>query len=126
MSTHKQRPQQPLPTQPTQPQPSQQPPLPEPTPVLTDAEKRQLTEYVRRDTIYQQALDRQHRRHIELAGEKKREIEIANAEKRLRQQPGALPFGLGYAGYGNGLTGKQQRIIYPAERKRPRRTKELK
>ncbi|RUS24612.1 hypothetical protein BC938DRAFT_473326 [Jimgerdemannia flammicorona] len=125
MSSHKPRPAPQQPQQPPPPAVAQQPPY-EPTPITTEAERRQLTEYVRRDAAYQQALDKQHRRHVELANEKKRDIEFANAEKRLRQQPGALPFGMGYEGYGNGVTGKQLRILYPNDRKRPRRTKELK
>jgi len=74
--------------------------------------------------LYQKALDLQHKRHFALRSEKWKEMEIAHAE--LRQPRNFLAmFGEGYNGYGNSITGTRFRIVYPHERKRPRRTREF-
>lgn len=95
----------------------------------TPAQKENLIQYQERDKTYQKILDVQHKRHVELAQEKKREIEVSTIERRTRTQGAnglVATFGPGYQGYGNGSTGFQSRIIYPREKKRLRRTPLLK
>ncbi|CAG8521159.1 937_t:CDS:2, partial [Scutellospora calospora] len=105
--------------------PVQQAPKPyEPAPDLTPVQKQYLDQYVRRDNLYQKALDLQHRRQMSIITEKRKEI--TQAEQRHQFRSGPFIFGPGYQGYGNGITGTKFRIIYPNERKRPKRTKEFK
>ncbi|CAG8627324.1 11846_t:CDS:10 [Dentiscutata erythropus] len=96
----------------------------EPAPDLTPVQKEYLEQYVRRDNLYQKALDLQHRRQMAIINEKRKEI--AQAEQRYQFRSSPFVFGPGYQGYGNGITGTKFRIIYPNERKRPKRTKEFK
>jgi hypothetical protein len=132
------RPSQPQITLPSQQQTSQQPIVPsinppinpvnaEPTkivPVETDAQRQQLQQYQLRDEAYQDTLNLQHKRHIELAQSKKRAIEFASLERRTRMQHGpAVAFGPGYRGFGNGTTGTQSRIRFPRSKKRNRASK---
>ncbi|CAG8538666.1 10718_t:CDS:10 [Acaulospora morrowiae] len=92
----------------------------EPAPDLTPVQKQYLEQYVRRDLLYQQALDIQSKRQMSIINEKRREIE------RHQTRSGILAFGPGYEGYGNGLTGTRFRIVYPNERKRHKKTREFK
>ncbi|RCH90418.1 SWI/SNF chromatin-remodeling complex subunit, partial [Rhizopus stolonifer] len=97
--------------------------LPEAKTILveTEGQKRNLKQYQERDDIYQDTLNLQHKRHIELAQSKKRAIELASMERRTRMQHGpAAAFGPGYRGYANGKTGTQSRIRFPHEKKRKR------
>ncbi|CAG8617646.1 1714_t:CDS:10 [Cetraspora pellucida] len=96
----------------------------EPAPDLTIVQKEYLEQYVRRDNLYQKALDLQHRRQMSIINEKRKEI--AQVEQRYQYRSSPFVFGPGYQGYGNGVTGTKFRIIYPNERKRPKRTKEFK
>lgn len=87
--------------------------------VETDTQRQNLEQYKTRDDVYQETLNTQHKRHVELAQSKKKLIETASIERRSRLQQGpASVFGYGYKGYGNGKTGTQSRIRYPAERKK--------
>ncbi|KAI8644192.1 hypothetical protein BD408DRAFT_413851 [Parasitella parasitica] len=102
-------------------QPSISPP--NTTVIKTKLEQKNLDLYVDRDQKYQLALDAQHKRHVELAQLKKREIDIANNERRVRaQNRGILAFGKGYDGYGNGKTSVSShgRVLLPADKKNKR------
>ncbi|KAL7312781.1 SWI/SNF chromatin-remodeling complex subunit [Mucor circinelloides] len=91
--------------------------------VKTEAQQKNLMQYQRRDDVYQETLNLQHKRHIELAQSKKKSIEIASMERRTRMQHGAaVAFGPGYRGYGNGRTGMSSRIRFPRDNKRRSRT----
>jgi SWI/SNF-related matrix-associated actin-dependent regulator of chromatin subfamily B protein 1 len=96
----------------------------EPAPDLTPVQKQYLEQYVRRDTLYQRALDLQHKRQMNIINEKRKEIN--QAELRHQTRPSTLLFGPGYEGYGNGTTGTKFRIVYPHDRKRPKKTREFK
>ncbi|KAG0175330.1 SWI/SNF chromatin-remodeling complex subunit [Apophysomyces sp. BC1034] len=98
----------------------------ESTPAQTEVQKKNLELYQHHDRIYQETLNTQHKRHLQLAQEKKRDIELVGVERRTRMQGGPMAaFGPGYSGYGNGTTGIQSRILYPRDRKRPRRSREF-
>ncbi|KAI9318523.1 hypothetical protein BX666DRAFT_1855571 [Dichotomocladium elegans] len=102
--------------------------VPATQPILADNKphKKTLELYQRRDRVYQVSLNNQHRRHLELAHEKKREIEVMHKDRQLRMTQGpAAVFGPGYRG-SLGSTGSTQppRIAYPNDRKRPRRKKD--
>lgn len=87
--------------------------------VQTDTQRSTLEQYKKRDELYQETLNTQHKRHLELAQSKKKLIEQASLERRSRMQQGpATVFGYGYKGYRNGKTGTQTRIQYPAEKKK--------
>lgn len=100
------------------------PPLPENAiSVKTVAQQKNLVQYQSRDNIYQDTLNLQHRRHIDLAQSKKKSIESASMERRTRMQHGsAAAFGPGYRGYGNGKTGIASRIRFPRDNKKRSRT----
>ncbi|KAI7869446.1 hypothetical protein BDF14DRAFT_1781071 [Spinellus fusiger] len=98
----------------------------ETTQVNTPGQRQNLTMYQDRDKAYQETLNIQHKRHIHLAQEKKRDLELTGGERRARSQHGPLiSFGPGYSGYGNGTTGLQTRIVYPQQRKRMRHAREF-
>ncbi|OZJ01792.1 hypothetical protein BZG36_05191 [Bifiguratus adelaidae] len=92
---------------------------------LGQKDKAEVELYVARELAYQQSLNTQHERHVALANAKKQEIEEANTRKHERQILGGRVFGEGYKGYGNARTESTSRIIYPQDRKRPRRTSEF-
>ncbi|CEI89611.1 hypothetical protein G6F70_006340 [Rhizopus microsporus] len=87
-------------------------------PASSEAAQKTLRQYERRDDEYQAILNTQYKRHVELAQEKKKLIEQANLERRIRSQNPAHLFGPGYQSFGNGKTGFQPKIKYPAEKKR--------
>ncbi|KAF7726437.1 SWI/SNF chromatin-remodeling complex subunit [Apophysomyces ossiformis] len=91
----------------------------------TEVQKKNLELYQHHDKVYQETLNTQHKRHLQLAQEKKRDIELTGIERRNRMQGPIAAFGPGYSGYGNGTTGTQSRVLYPRDRKRPRRSKEF-
>ncbi|KAG2232718.1 hypothetical protein INT48_000075 [Thamnidium elegans] len=93
--------------------------------VKTELQKRNLHQYEERDDTYQDVLNLQHKRHIELAQNKKRAIELASLERRNRMQPNGpiITFGPGYQGYGNGKTGTRTRIRFPHDKKKKREFK---
>lgn len=95
------------------------------TPVKTELQKKNLQQYEARDDAYQDVLNLQHKRHIELAQNKKRAIELASLERRNRMQPNGpiITFGPGYQGYGNGKTGMRTRIRFPHDKKKKREFK---
>jgi hypothetical protein len=114
---------------PTPPQPAIVPVITTPatnhskaTLVKTDLQKKNLLQYEYRDETYQDVLNLQHKKHIELAQTKKRSIEVASLERRNRMQPGGpiITFGPGYQGYGNGKTGTRSRIRFPQDKKKRR------
>ena len=90
-----------------------------------EARRKQLTQYQKRDEIYQKTLNKQHKYYIELAREKKTDIDAFQNDKmqRMHHNPTAV-FGKGY------MVNQQQRggndlrghIIYPRDRKRRRQT----
>ncbi|KAI9264917.1 hypothetical protein BDA99DRAFT_462505 [Phascolomyces articulosus] len=92
----------------------------------SETHKKHLKQYAYRDEQYQDTLNYQHKRHMALAHEKKREIEAMQMERRSRMRAGpASVFGPGYSGCGNAPTGLETRILYPNDRRRPRRSKEI-
>ncbi|KAI9494244.1 hypothetical protein BDB00DRAFT_762178 [Zychaea mexicana] len=92
----------------------------------SETRKKNLKQYQNRDEHYQETLNLQHKRHMSLAHEKKRDIESMQLERRSRMRAGpAAVFGPGYSGCGNAPTGLETRIMYPIDRKRPRRSREL-
>ncbi|KAI9317065.1 hypothetical protein BX666DRAFT_2027132 [Dichotomocladium elegans] len=91
----------------------------------TETRKRNLKLYLSRDQRYQETLNLQVKRHFALAQEKKREIEITQRERQLRMRAGPVPvFGPGYIA-GVNPTGVESRVVYPANRRRVRRSREL-
>ncbi|ORX50485.1 SNF5-domain-containing protein [Hesseltinella vesiculosa] len=126
------------PTTPTMMRPStpslstvQQPSLPpiEPIKAETPAQKESLQQYQQHDLAYQEILNQQHKRHLQLAQEKKREIEISTMERRTRMQGPmgvVATFGPGYQGLGNSRTGMQSKVLYPNDKKHIRRTPPVK
>ncbi|KAI8343560.1 hypothetical protein BC941DRAFT_96555 [Chlamydoabsidia padenii] len=101
----------------------------ESTLVKTPAQKENLAQYQQRDQLYQDIINTQDKRHLLLAHEKKRAIETRQHEQKVRQQ-GAhgliATFGPGYQGQGNSTTGMQNKIVYPQDKQRTRRTPLLK
>ncbi|KAG0071711.1 SWI/SNF chromatin-remodeling complex subunit [Podila epicladia] len=89
-----------------------------PTPALTDTQRLELDQYIQRDEIFAKAFENQKQMQTALINEKQQEI-------RQLAQAGSDVFGPGYSGYGNGSTGTQFHIIYPADRRRSRKTKEF-
>ncbi|CAG8627522.1 803_t:CDS:10, partial [Ambispora gerdemannii] len=97
----------------------------EPAPELNSIQKNNLETFIKRDALYQRALDLQHRRQMALITEKRREMEIAHNERKTNARSASSVFGPGYDGYGNGTTGNKFRIIYPHDRKRFKKTREF-
>ncbi|KAG1484227.1 hypothetical protein G6F57_002035 [Rhizopus arrhizus] len=87
-------------------------------PISSEAAQKTLRQYEKRDETYQAILDTQYKRHVEIAQEKKKVIEQANMERRIRSQNPTLLFGPGYQSFGNGKTGFQHKIKYPGEKRR--------
>ncbi|KAI8979657.1 hypothetical protein BDF20DRAFT_940583 [Mycotypha africana] len=82
-------------------------------------QKKNIHQYIHRDNLYQGMLNLQHKRHVELSQEKKKEIEVASLERRARAQQGpTVVYGPGYRGYGNGTTGNITKIRYPRDKRR--------
>ncbi|KAI8332305.1 hypothetical protein BC941DRAFT_359363 [Chlamydoabsidia padenii] len=109
LQQRQQQQQQQLQMQQQQQHPTPPPPLPE-----------NLAQYQQRDRDYQDILNQQHKRHLHLAQEKKREIEIGQHERKIRlhgPQGVVATFGPGYRGLGNGTTGMQSKLIYPRDKK---------
>lgn len=77
-----------------------------------------------KDESYNEVCRIQEQRQQSSLARKRLEIErLVRIESARSQGPqnSASIFGLGYAGYGNGWTDAKPRILYPKERKRPRR-----
>ncbi|KTW28693.1 uncharacterized protein T551_02543 [Pneumocystis jirovecii RU7] len=71
-----------------------------------------------RDEAYQQILQEQQERQLELIRQKKGELLRLSRIMKLRSSgiEGSIQvFGTGYAGYGNGWTGLKPRMLYPHE-----------
>lgn len=101
--------------------------MPRIEPIVADnpLHKRNLERYQHRDQAYQDSFNAQHKRHLLLAQEKKREIEMMHKDRQVRAHQGPLSvFGPGYQ-LGNAPTGLQSRVLYPRHRKRPRRSHEF-
>ncbi|KAI8136906.1 hypothetical protein BJV82DRAFT_526184 [Fennellomyces sp. T-0311] len=94
--------------------PAAPPPQIETIPADSEGHRRNLLQYQARDERYQETLNMQHKRHMAIAHEKKREIEAMHIERRSRARAGpAAVFGPGYSGCGNAPTGLDTRIMYP-------------
>ena len=114
------------------PQPQPTPPsatsnMPRIEPIVADSplHKMNLERYQHRDQAYQDSFNAQHKRHLLLAQEKKREIEMMHKDRQVRAHQGPVSvFGPGYQ-LGNAPTGLQSRVLYPRHRKRPRRSHEF-
>ncbi|KAI9029768.1 hypothetical protein CLU79DRAFT_674894, partial [Phycomyces nitens] len=76
-----------------------------------------LDTYKLRDSVYQQTLNLQHKRHIEIASQKKQLIEHNLCIHHLRSNHQSHTiFNKGYKGWANGSTGISFRIIFPQQR----------
>ncbi|KAI7877998.1 SNF5-domain-containing protein [Lichtheimia hyalospora FSU 10163] len=92
----------------------------------TETRKKNLSIFQHRDQLYQEALNTQHKRHIALAQEKKREIDWIQHQRQTRVRAGPiLVFGPGYTASGSQTTGLETRVLYPNQRKRLRASREL-
>ncbi|KAF9098425.1 SWI/SNF chromatin-remodeling complex subunit [Mortierella sp. GBA35] len=102
-----------------------------PTPAITPHQQSELERYMRRDAMFLPAFEQQRQMQIALMNEKQLEI-------RQAQQTGAEIFGPGYhPAFGNGSTmvshnpsggppgSSALHIVYPAHRKRARKSKEF-
>ncbi|KAI8139193.1 hypothetical protein BJV82DRAFT_254702 [Fennellomyces sp. T-0311] len=89
--------------------------------VENETRRKELAQYQKRDDIYQKILNKQHKQYVELAREKKVDIDTFQQDKVLRMQHNvAAVFGKGYMhSQSNDLRG---RIVYPRDRKRRRQT----
>ncbi|CAG8746507.1 424_t:CDS:2, partial [Cetraspora pellucida] len=81
----------------------------EPAPDLTLVQKEYLEQYVRRDNLYQKALDLQHRRQMSIINEKRKEI--AQVEQRYQYRSSPFVFGPGYQGYGNDIAQREDILV---------------
>ncbi|KAF8926329.1 SWI/SNF chromatin-remodeling complex subunit [Dissophora ornata] len=94
-----------------------------PTPPITDSQRSELERYMRRDAIFVSAFEQQRQMQTALIHGKQLEI-------RQAAQAGADIFGPGYnPAYGNGSSAGPAatafHIVYPAHRRRARRSKEF-
>ncbi|KAI5857515.1 hypothetical protein BZA05DRAFT_383841 [Tricharina praecox] len=86
-----------------------------------------LMQYQQRDQEHASALLKQIDVGHDLIRDKRREIEYYQQLKRDRNRHPWTVFGQGYAGFGNGTTDGNARVLYPCQRKRPggRKAREL-
>jgi hypothetical protein len=115
--------------------PNQNPTLTQvgPTPAISSQQRSELEQYMRRDAMFLPAFEKQRQMQIALMNEKQLEI-------RQVQQTGTEIFGPGYnPAYGNGSNAAPHNpaapggppgssafhIVYPAHRKRARKSKEF-
>ncbi|KAK3831061.1 MAG: hypothetical protein J3R72DRAFT_478712 [Linnemannia gamsii] len=114
--------------------PNQNPTLTQvgPAPAITSQQRSQLEQFMRRDAVFLPAFEKQRQMQIALMNEKQLEI-------RQAQQTGTEIFGPGYSpAYGNGSSSAAPHnpaggppgsnafhIVYPAHRKRARKSKEF-
>ena len=90
-----------------------------------ETRRKELAQYQKRDETYQKILNRQHKQYVELAREKKVDIDAFQQDKVLRMQHNvAAVFGKGYMH--NQTNDFRGRIIYPRDRKRRRQTTDFK
>jgi len=80
---------------------------------------------MKKDAAYAEALARQKELEASFIQEKKREREIYEMEERARHEMGPNWWGEGYSGYGNGVTGTRFRVVYPKDKKRYRRHRDI-
>ncbi|KAH8553032.1 hypothetical protein BGW37DRAFT_423033 [Umbelopsis sp. PMI_123] len=90
--------------------------------VETPLQKTNLENYVQKDTEYQNILNKQRHGHIQLAIQKKRDIEMYNIEKDQRHHFHSQYFGPGYRGPGNIPTNGPSQILYPMQRMKREQT----
>lgn len=86
-----------------------------------------LEQYVARDLLHASNLALQQEQSNNIIRGLRREIEYCHLVRRERaRDPGAI-YGYGYAGFGNGITDGNVRVLYPCQRKRPggRKAREL-
>jgi hypothetical protein len=93
--------------------------------VETPLQKTNLENYVQKDTEYQKILNKQRHGHIQLAIQKKRDIEMYNIEKDQRHHFHSQYFGPGYRGPGNIPTNGPSQILYPMQRMKRFKSSEL-
>ncbi|KAI7905416.1 uncharacterized protein BX663DRAFT_499650 [Cokeromyces recurvatus] len=102
---------------------NRRPPLTEAKSIIakTIVQKKNLEQYIHRDEMYQNALNVQHKRHVETAQSKKQLIESASLERKARMQQGpTVIFGPGYRGCGNEETGTITKLRFPGDRRKYR------
>ncbi|KAL0076623.1 hypothetical protein F4703DRAFT_1919980 [Phycomyces blakesleeanus] len=95
--------------------------IPWPTRLETPTHELSLATYKHRDRVYQQNFNTQHKRHVEMASQKKRLIEHSLQIHHLRSKRRSLDvFNKGYENCANGSTGISCRIIFPQQKIRHR------
>ncbi|KAI9265935.1 hypothetical protein BY458DRAFT_513078 [Sporodiniella umbellata] len=82
--------------------------------ITSETAQKTLEQYEQRDKTYQDILDTQYKQHVDMAQEKKKVIEQANLERRMRTQSPASLFGPGYHHH----RGFPNKIKYPTEKKK--------
>jgi hypothetical protein len=94
-------------------------------PIETPLQKKELGNYIQKDTEYQNIFNKQRNGHIQLAKQKKRDIEMYNIEKDHRHRLQSYYFGPGYRGPGNAPTNGPSQILYPMQRMKRFKSSEL-
>jgi hypothetical protein len=84
--------------------------------VETPLQKQNLENYIQKDISYQDVLNKQRQSQIQLAKEKKREIELYNIEKQDRHRFQGHFFGPGYRAPGNAPSIGPSQILYPIQK----------
>lgn len=93
--------------------------------IETPLQKKNLGNYIQKDAEYQNILNKQRNGHIQLAKQKKRDIEMYNIEKDYRHRLQSHYFGPGYRGPGNAPTNGPSQILYPMQRTKRFKSSEL-
>lgn len=93
--------------------------------IETPLQKRNLGNYIQKDAKYQTILNKQRNGHIQLAKQKKRDIEMYNIEKDHRHRLQSHYFGPGYRGPGNAPTNGPSQILYPMQKTKRFKSSEL-
>jgi hypothetical protein len=93
--------------------------------VETPLQKQNLENYIQKDISYQVVLNKQRQAHIQLAKEKKREIELYNIEKQDRHHFRGHFFGPGYRAPGNAPSIGPSHILYPIQKRKRSKSSEF-
>ncbi|CAO3694216.1 unnamed protein product [Umbelopsis ramanniana] len=93
--------------------------------IETPLQKKNLGKYIQKDAEYQNILNKQRSGHIQLAKQKKRDIEMYHIEKDHRHRLQSHYFGPGYRGPGNAPTNGPSQILYPMQRTKRFKSSEL-
>ncbi|KAG2185375.1 hypothetical protein INT44_002166 [Umbelopsis vinacea] len=94
-------------------------------PIETPLQKKNLGHYIQKDYEYQRVLNKQRNGHIQLAKQKKRDIEMYNMEKDYRHRLQSHYFAPGYRGPGNAPTNGPSQILYPIQRAKRFKSSEI-